>query len=212
MPHGGKRAIVRCRDDEYLHPVPPLNLDGARGLHLDGHQPDAAIHYAKIFREGGVLTSLDGGGLRQNTHDLLGFIDVAVVAERLCEQMNLDAAGMLDYLQSRGCKIGGITQGADGMVWYDETGERRHLPSLSVPPAARGRHERRRRHLPRRLHVFRDGAARSSRGSTISPLRGPPRRMRSSISATRPASRVCATSTSPTETWPERRPRAVAAE
>jgi sugar/nucleoside kinase (ribokinase family) len=27
MPHGGKRAIVRCRDDHYLHPVPPLNLD-----------------------------------------------------------------------------------------------------------------------------------------------------------------------------------------
>ena len=134
MPQGGKRAIVRCRDDEYLHPVPPLNLDGARGLHLDGHQPDAAIHYAKIFREGGVLTSLDGGGLRQNTHELLEFIDVAVVAERLCEQMELDTAGMLDYLQGRGCRIGAVTQGADGMVWYDEKGERRHLPSLAVPP------------------------------------------------------------------------------
>ena len=134
MPRGGKRAIVRCRDDNYLHPVPPLNLDGARGLHLDGHQPDAAIHYAKIFRDAGVLTSLDGGGLRSNTHDLLGLIDVAVVAERLCEQMKLDAAGMLDYLQSRGCRIGAVTQGADGMVWYDETGERRHLPALAVPP------------------------------------------------------------------------------
>ena len=134
MPHGGKRAIVRCRDDDYLHPVPPLNLDGARGLHLDGHQPDAAIHYAKIFRDAGVLTSLDGGGLRANTHDLLGLIDIAVVAERLCEQMDLDVAGMLDYLQGRGCKIGGVTQGAEGMVWYDEAGERRHLPALAVPP------------------------------------------------------------------------------
>ena len=133
MPQGGKRAIVRCRDDDYLHPVPPLNLDGARGLHLDGHQPDAAIHYAKIFRDAGVLTSLDGGGLRANTHELLGLIDVAVVAERLCEQMKLDAAGMLDYLQGRGCRIGAVTQGVDGMVWYDETGERRHLPSLDVP-------------------------------------------------------------------------------
>src|SRR5690606_39899830 len=25
MPQEGKRAIVRCRDDRYLHPVPPLN-------------------------------------------------------------------------------------------------------------------------------------------------------------------------------------------
>jgi len=34
-----------------------------------------------------VLRALDGGGLRSNTHDLLGFIDVAVVAERFCEQL-----------------------------------------------------------------------------------------------------------------------------
>lgn len=133
MPQGGRRAIVRCRDDDYLHPVPPLTLDGARGLHLDGHQPDAAIHYAKIFRDAGVLTSLDGGGLRSNTHDLLGLIDVAVVADRLCEQMDLSHSGMLDYLASRGCRIGAVTLGADGMVWYDETGERRHLPALAVP-------------------------------------------------------------------------------
>ena len=26
MPKGGQRAIVRCRDDHYLHPFPPLNL------------------------------------------------------------------------------------------------------------------------------------------------------------------------------------------
>ena len=134
MPQGGKRAIVRCRDDHYLHPVPPLNLDCARGLHLDGHQPDAAIHYAKIFRDAGVMTSLDGGGLRSNTHDLLGLVDVAVVAERLCEQMSLSPPAMLDYLKGRGCRIGAVTQGAEGMVWYDETGETRHLPALDVPP------------------------------------------------------------------------------
>ena len=134
MPKGAQRAIVRCRDDEYLHPVPPLHLGGARALHLDGHQPDAAIHYAKIFRDQGVLTSLDGGGLRSNTHELLEMIDVAIVAERLCEQMDLSPSGMLDYLQGRGCRIGGVTQGAAGMVWYDETGARHHLPALAVPP------------------------------------------------------------------------------
>src|ERR671917_257148 len=83
MPHGGKRAIVRCRDDHYLHPVPPLNIEGCRGLHLDG------------------------GGLRSNTHELLGFIDVAIVAERLCEQMEMTPFEMLTYLKSRGCRIGG---------------------------------------------------------------------------------------------------------
>lgn len=134
MPHGGKRAIVRCRDDHYLHPFPPLNLGSARALHLDGHQGDAAIHYARAFREAGILTSLDGGGLRENTHELLAYIDVAIVAERLCEQMELSPSGMLDYLKSRGCRIGGVTLGERGMVWYDETGTEQVLPALDVPP------------------------------------------------------------------------------
>ena len=136
LPHEGKRAILRARDDNYLHPFPILNLGGCRALHLDGHQSDAALHYAKLCRTDGILTSLDGGGLRSNTHELLGYIDVAIVAERLCEQMNLDERGMIDYLKGRGCRIGGITQGERGMLWYDETGEVRRLPALPVPAQA----------------------------------------------------------------------------
>lgn len=136
MPRGGKRAIVRCRDDHYLHPVPPLNLHECRALHLDGHQADAAMHYARACREAGILTSLDGGGLRSNTHELLEFIDVAIVAERLCEQMEMTAGEMLTYLKGRGCKIGGVTMGERGMLWYDETGTESVLPALDVPPSA----------------------------------------------------------------------------
>ena len=133
MPNNGKRAIVRCRDDDYLHPFPILDLSDCRALHLDGHQPDAAIYYAKSCREAGILTSLDGGGLRSNTHELLGFIDVAIVAERLCQQMGHEPTAMLDYLKSRGCRIGGVTLGERGLIWYDETGDVRTLPALAVP-------------------------------------------------------------------------------
>ena len=133
LPRHGKRAILRARDDDYLDPVPTLDLTSVRALHLDGHQADAAIHYAKACRERGILTSLDGGGLRSNTHELLGFIDAAFVAERLCEQMNLSAEAMLDYLKSRGCKVGGVTQGEHGCLWYDEAGTVSRLPALPVP-------------------------------------------------------------------------------
>jgi sugar/nucleoside kinase (ribokinase family) len=133
MPNNGKRAIVRCRDDHYLDPIPDLQLSGCRALHLDGHQPEVAIHYARQCREAGILTSLDGGGLRSNTHELLGFIDVAIVAERLCEQMGHEPAGMLDYLKRRGCRIGGVTLGERGLVWYDESGDVRTFPALHVP-------------------------------------------------------------------------------
>jgi sugar/nucleoside kinase (ribokinase family) len=134
MPKDGKRAIVRCRDDEYLHPFPVLNLAGCRALHVDGHQPDAALHYARLCRQAGILTSLDGGGLRANTHELLGCIDVAIVAERLCQQMGREPQAMLDYLKSRGCRIGGVTLGERGLIWYDEAGTVRTLPALAVPP------------------------------------------------------------------------------
>jgi sugar/nucleoside kinase (ribokinase family) len=134
MPREGKRAIVRCRDDDYLDSFPVLDLTGCRALHVDGHQPDAAICYARTCRAAGILTSLDGGGLRSNTHDLLAFIDVAVVAERLCEQMALTPTEMLAYLKTRGCRVGGVTLGESGLLWYDETGTIHSLSALSVPP------------------------------------------------------------------------------
>ncbi len=135
MPKDGKRAIVRCRDDNYLHPYPPLNLTGCQALHLDGHQSDAAMHYAKLCREAGILTSLDGGAVRSNTHELLEFIDVAVVAERMCEQMELSPFEMLRYLKERGCRAGGVTMGEKGFVWFDEEGNESVLPALDVPKA-----------------------------------------------------------------------------
>lgn len=133
LPNGGKRAILRARDDDYIHPFPMLNVGSAQALHLDGHQHDAALHFARLFRENGVLTSLDGGGMRANTHELLEFIDVAVVAERLCEQMRLSAPEMLDYLKGRGVRVGGVTEGERGMLWYDEMGTVSRLPALPIP-------------------------------------------------------------------------------
>jgi sugar/nucleoside kinase (ribokinase family) len=133
MPKDGKRAIVRCRDDHYLASFPNLNLAGCRALHIDGHQPDAAMHYARRCREAGILTSLDGGGLRINTHELLGFIDVAIVAERFCQQMDKTPQATIDYLKSRGCRIGGVTLGERGLLWYGEDGNVTTLPALPLP-------------------------------------------------------------------------------
>jgi len=135
MPNNGRRAILRCRDDHYLHPLPPLDLSGCRALHLDGHQADAALHYAKLCRQRGILTSLDGGGLRANTDELLGHVDVAICSERLCEQMGLSPGQLCDLLKRQGCRIGGVTLGEHGLLWYDESGRVQTLPALAVPPA-----------------------------------------------------------------------------
>jgi sugar/nucleoside kinase (ribokinase family) len=133
MPKDGKRAIVRCRDDHYLASFPVLELTGCRALHVDGHQADAAMFYAKACRKAGILTSLDGGGLRTNTHELLSFVDVAMVAERFCQQMDKTPETMIDYLKSRGVKVGGVTQGERGVLWYDESGVLQRLAAPGVP-------------------------------------------------------------------------------
>ena len=133
MPNDGKRAIVRCRDDHYLHPYPNLNLDGCRVLHLDGHQGDAALHYAKLCRERGALISLDGGGVRANTMELLELVDIAIVGERFCAQLSATPAQAIELLRAKGCKVGGVTQGERGMIWFGEDGATRHLAALHVP-------------------------------------------------------------------------------
>lgn len=132
-PNDGKRAILRARDDNYLQKFPRLDISEARLLHLDGHMADAALHYAKAARGRGALVSLDGGARRPCIEELTAFVDVAVVSERFCEQMSLSELDMLGWLKSRGCRIGGVTTGEKGMVWFDETGEISHLPSLAVP-------------------------------------------------------------------------------
>lgn len=133
MPKDGKRAIVRCRDDKYLHPYPTLNLDGCKVLHVDGHQGDAALHYAKACREKGIATSLDGGAVRENTDELLNYIDVAVVSERFCEQWGLSPEDSLEKLKTYGCRVGAVTLGSDGVVFYAQDGERQHVKALPVP-------------------------------------------------------------------------------
>jgi sugar/nucleoside kinase (ribokinase family) len=135
IPRDGRRAIVRMRDDKWLHPFPPLTIDGAKILHLDGHQHDAALHYAVEARAKGALVSLDGGAIRANTAELLGHVDVAVVAERFCEQLNMSPEATLGHLRSKGVSVGGVTQGERGMLWYQGAEPPRRMDALSVPPA-----------------------------------------------------------------------------
>lgn len=133
MPKDGKRAIVRCRDDNYLHPFPNLNLDGCKVLHVDGHQGDAALHYARACRERGIVTSLDGGAVRDNTDELLRYIDVAVVSERFCEQWGLEPREALEKLKGHGCRVGAVTMGSEGLVYYAQDGAIQHMRALPVP-------------------------------------------------------------------------------
>ncbi len=133
LPQGHKRAILRARDSHYLRPFMKLDVASYEALHLDGHQADASLYYAKACREKGVLTSLDGGALRVNTDEVLHFIDVAVVAEAFCAQLKLTPVECLAYLKSRGVKIAAVTEGERGLLFIDEDGHITRMPALKVP-------------------------------------------------------------------------------
>ena len=115
MPKGDQRAIVRCRDDNFQHPFPVLNLAGCRALHVDGHLRRRRDPLREDLSRGRHpdLARRRRAAL-EHARAVWQFIDVAVVAERLCEQMQLTPGEMLTYLRSRGCKIGGVTMGAQG--------------------------------------------------------------------------------------------------
>ncbi len=133
LPQGHKRAILRARDSHHLRPFMKLDVSSYEALHLDGHQADASLYYAKAFREKGILTSLDGGALRVNTDECLHFIDVAVVAEAFCAQLKLTPVETLAYLKSRGVTIAGVTEGERGLLYIDEDGHITRMPALKVP-------------------------------------------------------------------------------
>ncbi len=133
LPHAHKRAILRARDSVYLRPFMKLDVSSYQALHLDGHQADAALYYAKVFREKGLLTSLDGGAIRANTEEVLHNIDIAVVAEAFCAQLKLTPLETLGYLASRGVKIAAVTEGERGLLWSDEDGLISRMPALRVP-------------------------------------------------------------------------------
>ncbi len=134
LPNNGKRAILRCRDSDYAPAYPNIPLENIKALHLDGHQPEAAIEYAKKCRSLGIITSLDGGGLRSNTYELLKFIDVAVVSMRFCEQINKTPAETINWLiEEYKTPVAAVTMGEEGMLYALNGGKQEHMPALPVP-------------------------------------------------------------------------------
>lgn len=133
-PNGTNRAIDRFRDTTYLNDPVPLDFSNTKILHLDGHQMDAALQAAEKCRKQGILTSLDGGTKRKGIEELLEHIDVAVVSELLCEQMELFPLEMVDFLAKKGVKIAGVTMGEKGMIWRDEGGKVHTQPTLPISP------------------------------------------------------------------------------
>lgn len=129
--NGNKRAILRCRDGEYLEEAPEVRLKNLKVLHVDGHMPITALEHVKKARKKGVLTSLDGGAVRDGIEEILDYIDIAVVSEDFATQMNLNFEDTIKYLHSKGVKVAAITMGDQGIM-YSEGDDIKTLPAIHI--------------------------------------------------------------------------------
>ena len=133
----GRRNIFWSRGS--ARPLSPAEIDPAvikssRVLHLDGLQHEASLAAARIAREAGVATVLDGGTCREGTGELLPLIDHLVVSEKFACQIapGKELRFALEKLLAFGARAVTVTIGEKGCYTLSSEGEEFHQPAFPV--------------------------------------------------------------------------------
>lgn len=109
-------------------------LDGADILHLDGNYLNCAIEMAKKAKELGVKVSLDAGGLYENIHTLLPFVDVLIPSAEFAMgftgKTDIPSA-IMDLNERYSPEILVVTDGSNGGYYFDN-GKVYHYDSIKV--------------------------------------------------------------------------------
>ena len=121
----GNRSCVWTREgltELYAEEVDFDLVSNAKILHLDGHQPQAAIAAAKIAREAGVIVNYDAGTHRDGTQELLPLADILICSEefilKLTGLSDAEEAVRQVYAKYRP-KVCGATMGIRGSMCFD---------------------------------------------------------------------------------------------
>jgi sulfofructose kinase len=127
----GERTILWRRDPKLQFPVEALRremITSARVLHIDGCDSEAALQAARWAREAGLPVVIDIDEVYgESTHELLRLVDYLIAGSDFAE----DPA---ELAARYGCKVVGITRGADGAVFIDR-GRLIESPAFKVPVA-----------------------------------------------------------------------------
>ncbi len=102
--------------------IDPEAIEGAKVLHLDGHNAAGAIAAAKVAREAGVLVNYDAGTVRDGMEELLPLADILIFSEECIQKVtgldNAEEAVRQMWAKYRP-KVCGATMGARGSMCYD---------------------------------------------------------------------------------------------
>jgi sulfofructose kinase len=133
----GRRNIFWTRGS--ARPMSAADIDAdlirrCRILHLDGLQAEVSITAARLAREHGVTTVLDGGTLREGSRELMPLIDHLVVSERFAFQFSgdPDPQAALEKMVLQGAQAATVTLGERGSRSLTCRGEEIHQPAFAV--------------------------------------------------------------------------------
>ena len=121
----GNRSCVWGREGLTELEADEIDLDRVRAakiLHVDGHNPKAAIAAAKAAREAGVLVNYDAGTHRDGMEELLPLADILICSEEFILKLTglADAEKAVRQVYAKcGPKVCGATMGVRGSMCFD---------------------------------------------------------------------------------------------
>ncbi len=134
----GKRSVAWTRGTAEELAADEADLElvrNARILHMDGHNPVAALAAAKEAKKHGVLVCIDAGTIRDGIDELLPLCDMIIASEAFARKYtgeeDLDKA--IYKLADIGAKVTGITMGKLGSMILDN-GKILRCPTFDINP------------------------------------------------------------------------------
>lgn len=134
----GKRSVAWTRGtlkELQADEVDPELIRNAKILHIDGHNPKAALAAAKEAKKHGVIVNLDAGTLRDGVPELLPYVTILIASELFARQYTgeTDLEKALLKLGEIGAPVTGLTMGEQGALMLDH-GKILHCPAFKIEP------------------------------------------------------------------------------
>ena len=132
----GKRTIVWTRSELpsiSLNQLDRAFISSCKVLHVDRHEPEAAIQAAAWVHEAGGIVSMDAGTFVPELAELLPFVDVLIASYSFAQS----ATGLTDPAECALALIGnrhiaGVTWGDKGSWFATSDGATFHVPAFDV--------------------------------------------------------------------------------
>ena len=134
----GKRSVAWTRGTLQELQAEEVDLEAVRNakvLHIDGHNPRAALAAVKEARKHGVIVNFDAGTLRDGVPELLPYVTILIASEKFAVQYanDSDMERALLKLGEIGAPVTGLTMGDRGSLILDN-GQIRHCPAFPITP------------------------------------------------------------------------------